>query len=219
VKSSEEDPRLNSPEKGNNSISNRNNKNLSQIKKEKEIIDSWSILKKQSLFDEENLKINNYINKSQENINNINNIESSKNPHGPNIKFSLAFSLKSYCCNPKTTKEKKKLQVFSNLNDYLNKRMDLTYYLRTLHTIDITNSLLLNPFQKKLLEYPFKPNIFSSEDLHAFGLDKQEEASFPKSEITDYFAARIEKKKLDKYDRKIFKVLPKALLGEIDIEQ
>jgi len=95
--------------------------------------------------------------------------------------------------------------------------MDLTYYLRTLHTIDITDSLLLNPFQKKLLEYPFKPNIFSKDDLHAFGLDKPEEDCFPKSEITDYFVARIKEKKLDKYDTKIFKLLPKALTGDIDI--
>ncbi len=80
------------------------------------------------------------------------------------------------------------------------------------------NSFLFNPFQKKLLEYPFKPNIFSNDDLHDFGLDKQEESSVPKSEITEYFTERIEKKTLDKYDRKIFTLLPLELTSEIDIE-
>jgi len=127
--------------------------------------------------------------------------------------------MKSFICKrKKNIAEKMKLQVFDNLKDYLSKRMDLIYYLRTLYATEITNSLLFNPFQKKLLEYPFKPNIFSSEDLHAFGLDKQEEESYPKSEITDYFAARIKEKKLDKHDMKIFKLLPKALTSEIDTE-
>jgi len=136
----------------------------------------------------------------------------------PNLKFSFSFMIKSYFCKRKNTTEKKKLQVILNLKDYLSKRMDLIYYLRTLYATEITNSLLFNPFQKKLLEYPFKPNIFSSEDLHAFGLDKQEETSYPKSEITDYFSARIKEKNLDRYDIKILNLLPKALTDEIDIE-
>jgi len=126
--------------------------------------------------------------------------------------------MKYYICNKKNTTEKRKLQVFLNLKDYLSKRMDLIYYLRTLYATEITNSLLFNPFQKKLLELPFKPNIFSKEDLFIFGLDKQEEASYPKSEITDYFADRIKEKKLDNYDIKIFKLLPKVLNDEIDLE-
>ncbi len=174
-------------------------------------------------------RINNYIKDERlAEVNSNKNVISTCNPknpqkiytkQSPNMTFLLSFIVKSFCCNRKTAKDKKKLQVYSNLKDFYIKRMDMIYYLRTLNAIEVTNSMLFNPNQKKLLEYPFKPNIFSIEDLHAFGMNKQEEASFPKSEITDYFAARIEKRKLDKYDRKIFKVLPKALLGEIDIEQ
>jgi len=174
--------------------------------------------------------INNYINQQNpQNLQNpsgrnLNKNESSinlKNPQNkkdsPNMNFTLAFIIKYCICNPKSTKEKKKLKVFSTLNDYLDQRMDLIYYLRTLFAIEITNSFIFNPFQKKLLEYPFLPNIFNEEDLHAFGLDKQEEASFPKSEITDYFNSRIKEKTMDKYDITILKLLPETLTGDIDI--
>jgi len=97
--------------------------------------------------------------------------------------------------------------------------MDLIYYLRTLYAIEIMQSLLFNPFQKKLLEYPFKPNIFGKEDLHNFGLDKQEEAIFPKNEITDYYKSRKKENILDKYDIGIFNFLPKALTEDFDVEQ
>jgi len=173
-------------------------------------------------------KINNYIeDERQANVNSTPNDKSTSNPKSPqkilteesnNITFLLSFIVKSFCCNRKTAIDKKKLEVYSNLKDYYIKKMDMIYYLRTLNGIEVTNSMLFNPYQKKLLEYPFKPNIFNIEDLHAFGMNKQEEASFPQSEITDYFTKRIEKKKLDKYDRKIFKLLPKAITGELDIE-
>lgn len=133
-----------------------------------------------------------------------------------NIKFGLCFGIKNYFSSPSSYSEKKKLRVFLNLNKFLNQRMDLIYYLRTLYTIDITNSLLFNPFQKKLLEYPFKPNIFSKEDLHYFGLDKKIDSGFLQGDITDYFVTRFRENCLDKYDRKIFKILPKALTINID---
>lgn len=69
-----------------------------------------------------------------------------------------------------------------------------------------------------MLEYPFKPNIFIREDLHSFGLDKQKEACYPKDEIEEYFVGRNKEKKLDKFDLKIFKILPEALTKNVDIK-
>jgi len=217
----------NSTEKG---LTNTNVRLQSQLEKDKKIIENWGELRRKSIFSKEEFnvkKINNYINNNinyekpnEENFKEIK--QSSSNPQfkkeSPNMKFSLSFILKSYICKPKTFTGKKKLQVFSNLKDYLSEKMDLIYYLRTLYAIEITHSLLFNPFQKKLLEYPFKPNIFSSEDLHAFGLDKQEEAIFPKSEITDYQKTRKKENNFDKYDIGIFKLLPNALTEDFDVE-
>jgi len=219
-------------------INNSNNKRLithtdlrriSRLEKDKKIIENWEVLKNKSIHTKKKKKVkkkNNYINKINDEKPNEDNVEEIKKPssnpqftkESPNMKFSLCFILKSYICKPKTSKGKKKIQVFSYLKDYLSQRMDMIYYLRTIYAIEITHSLIFNPFQKKLLEYPFKPNIFRSEDLHAFGLDKKEEAIFPKSEIIDYHKARKKENNLDKYDIEIFRLLPKELTEYFDVE-
>ncbi len=175
-----------------NDINKNNHKIEIEKEKDKQIIETWGKLKSRSIINTEELfdikKINNYINDERQspdpermirNINSISNPQNELNPEktfqnkeSPNMTYSISFIMKSFICKrKKNIAEKMKLQVFDNLKDYLSKRMDLIYYLRTLYATEITNSLLFNPFQKKLLEYPFKPNIFSSEDLHSFGLD------------------------------------------------
>jgi len=124
--------------------------------------------------------------------------------------------LKGFCSSPSKDSDKKKAQVFKDLDNYLNQRMDLIYYLRTLYAIDITHSLLFNPTQKKMLEYPFKPYIFTREDLHSFELDRKLDAKMHQNEVSDYFGTRLKENKLDKFDRKIFKILPQELTRKIE---
>ncbi len=227
---SREDRRFKPSDEKANDFLDSNNKN-DQIEKDKEIIENWRKLRKQSHSIQENFNlrnINNYINpqipqnpsgrnNKNESTTNLKNLQQKND--SANMNFTLSFIIRYCICNPKSTREKKKLKVFSNLNNYLTQRMDLIYYLRTLFAIEMTNSFIFNPFQKKLLEYPFKPNIFNGEDLHAFGLDKQDEAKYPKSEITDYYNSRIKENTIDKYDITILKHLPQALTGDIDFNK
>jgi len=176
------------------------------------------------------IKLNNYVlpeAQAQENLNpellkksNLSSERNNSSKTNKNIKFGFCFRLKrlkSYFSTPSSDLEKKKVLVFENLNDYLDQRLNLIYYLRTLYTINIMNSLLFNPYQKRMLEYPFKPNIFSKEDLDLFGLSKKSETNpLINNEISEYFGMRLEEKKLDKYDRKIFKILPKEITAKID---
>jgi len=150
----------------------------------------------------------------KKNMNNKSNKNKSK--HTSNIEFTLCFKLKSLFSTPSSVLEKNKLKVFENLNEFLNQRMDLIHYLRTLYSLDITNHLLFNSYQKKMLEYPFKPNIFSKEDLHVFGLDRKLESYLSKREISGYYHSQLEENKLDKYDRKILKILPQELTDKIE---
>lgn len=113
------------------------------------MIDTWGKLRIEKNLVDENfniMQINNYVKnrkKSEDDLKKIkasNDLQNLTQKETTNISFPISFILKSYIFKPKQPTKKKKLEFFSKLNDYLNQRMDLIYYLRTLYTIDITNS-------------------------------------------------------------------------------
>jgi hypothetical protein len=151
---------------------------------------------------------------SKKDFNFISNENTNKN--SKNIIFGISFFLKSLICEPKDIIQKRKLKAYKDLVCFLDQRMYLIHYLKMLYSINITNSLLFNSTQKKIIDKPAKPNIFRIDDLKLYGLYNLQEENSDNKEILEYYNSKLTEKNLDKYDKTLVQFLPENIKNSID---
>lgn len=135
-----------------------------------------------------------------------------------NIEFTSFFWVKTSICKPKEHFEKRKFTILKDLIGYLNQRLDINYYLKMLYSIDISNNLLFDSMQKKIIDNAAKPNIFSVNDLKFYGLQKLRDKNVDNQEITEYYNSKFAQKNADKYDKILMQILPEKVKKAINKE-
>ena len=146
------------------------------------------------------------------------NVNSNENTdkNSKNIIFGIFFILKSFICAPTDIIQKRKSKAYKDLVGFLDQRMDLIHYLKMLYSINVTNSLLFNSTQKKIIDNLAKPNIFRKDDLKLYGLYNLHEENSDHKEILEYYNSKLTEKNLDKYDKTLVQFLPVNIKNSID---
>ena len=145
----------------------------------------------------EKYEINNIIplNISEMSINNLENLTKTKN----SIKFGVWFSIKHYSfqnCRQNGKKEK----LLSFLQNYVNERLDTTFYLKTLEKFDIFRMLILNKTQNLCFQYLKKPDLNDEMDNKTYYQSQNIDKSHDINEIITYFNNRIRNKEMTELD-------------------
>ena len=85
------------------------------------------------------------------------------------IKFGYFFGI----CN-KFCKVKNKSHLYDFLKRYINDRMDVTFYLKTLEKFDRVRVLLFNYYQNLCLDFTKIPNLSNEDELTNYDMDLQD---------------------------------------------
>ncbi len=94
-------------------------------------------------------------------------IPSTKN----NLSFGMAFHLRRIFCSKCLPAQDKRVAAYLFLDNYLKKRMDITYYLKNTQTIDRLRLILLKYHQNIALEFPNRPNLADQVEMKKLQID------------------------------------------------
>lgn len=132
------------------------------------------------------------------------------NPKG--VDFGFMFKLQWCFANKNSNTQRRKIKAYEFLMNYLNKRLDLIYYLKRLNKGDLINSFIFNEIQNKTLDYLEKPNVFINEEISLF---ENEDDKAAINEIMQEYKNKIKNKHLNKFDKKLFVLLPDKIKFQI----
>jgi hypothetical protein len=122
------------------------------------------------------------------------------------IEFGLYYSLKyTFCFWRKSTKEK--ARIFRFLQNYLNERLDVIYYLRTLEILDRMKKILFNRHQNLSLDFLKTPNLYDQKELDSFDLDLNRNIDKKFNDLVLYYSQKIKNKELNEVDEKLLNMI------------
>jgi hypothetical protein len=151
-----------------------------------------------------NQKINKKLNFSQLRISKYKIEQPKKNQ----LNFGLWFSITRTYCNkfPIFTKSKKD-KIFLLARNYLNSRLDIINYLKTLEIIDKMKSIFFNHYQNLCFEFMKTPNLKYEAEYQGLycDLNKKNESNF--NGLIDYFCQKYQKNELSDVDKKLLDIV------------
>ncbi len=132
------------------------------------------------------------------------------------LSFNFFFKLRNYFCQRLLLeKEKFKAKVFTEIENYLNQRLDVTYYLKNLVKFEKICGMHLNKIQNMSMEYIGKEDIFnlvqSKEENDSLTKNKINSINavdrsiedINKFQIIKYFNGRLKNNSMTDIDRQI----------------
>jgi hypothetical protein len=124
--------------------------------------------------------------------------------------YGLGFQLKRLFCYFGGTKNEQ-YKTYTALNNYLTERMDLRYYLHSLHKNDRTRTVLFNYYQNLSFDFMKSPNVCSAAELEEMDLMLYRNTDEKFNELIQYFKERRANKTMDGYDKQLFEMIRQDL--------
>ena len=93
-------------------------------------------------------------------------------------------------------KLKNKNKIYDFLKKYVNDRLDVTFYLKTLEKFDRVRVLLFNYYQNMCLDFTKIPNVSDQDELNNIDMDLQNQ-KISHEDLVDYFNHRIKNREMD----------------------
>lgn len=179
--------------------------------------------------------INNALDNSKSNFFNNNKCDSYKSylkreNNIKNVKISFLLIIKSLCCRKRLLKNSvDELNVYEGINYFLNKRLDVKYYIKNIIKFDKFRQLFLNSAQNLCLDFLKKESIskFLSDDISKKlvgktgarkkrkSLDNKEDGS-KITKIAFYFKNKLLNRSLDEKDNFLFQIINNQILDKIE---
>lgn len=126
----------------------------------------------------------------------------------PNINNSQNFGLwfsftRTYCSHFRIFRKSRKDKMYLLASKYLNTRLDIVYYLKTLEIVDKIKNILFNPYQNLCFEFMKYHNLENEEEYEVLSceLNKKCESNF--NSLIDYFAQKFRKNEMNEIDNKL----------------
>ncbi len=117
------------------------------------------------------------------------------------IKFGYFFGICDKFC-----KVKNNSHLYDFLKRYINERMDVTFYLKTLEKFDRVRVLLFNYYQNLCLDFTKIPNLSNQDELTNYDMDIQDK-KISHEEIVEYFNYRIKNREMDECDQQLLNIV------------
>jgi len=117
------------------------------------------------------------------------------------LKFGYFFGICYKIC-----KAKNKSHLYDFLRRFINDRMDVTFYLKTLEKFDRVRVLLFNYYQNLCLDFTKIPNLSNKDELSNYDMDLQDK-KISHEEIVEYFNFRIMNKEMDECDQHLLNIV------------
>jgi hypothetical protein len=130
------------------------------------------------------------------------------------ICFTLAKKILGSCYKPKD-----KNVIFDFIERYVNGRLDVTYYLKTLEKFDRVRVILFNYYQNLLLDYTKIPNLRNRQELINLDLDLNKNEEISNEELANYFNFRIKNDELDEYDEQLLKIVLPEIRNKVSYKE
>jgi len=135
------------------------------------------------------------------------------------IGFSL-FAKRLCCFNKLKENEKHKLEDYEFCSNYIEERLDITYYIRLVEQFQVLKILFLNYYQNRSLDFMKKFNLKNKTDIEYIkeihkisDNDNQLE-----KEIADYYIFQTKSCNLDKFDEIIYDYVNKSIKQSVSNE-
>jgi hypothetical protein len=157
----------------------------------------------------------NFMSKPEEknSVNNIN--QKSYNHNIIQSNFGMLFLIKKNLCTSMLSKEERRFNdILLLTNKYLNARLDVITYIRTLDTLDSIKSLLFNHYQNISLNFIKKQKISSQEDLDELQISPTEDKSKIK-DLVEYYNKLTRTNTLSNIDRQLLPLLNDEIQKQI----
>lgn len=203
-------------QKENNNINT--NQNLVSKLNANEIIIANSINKNTHILNNSSVKklhmrrsviIGNYDNKKLRNI-----IENKKNEK--KLNFGIGLVLKNFLCKSYLTpKQEEKMKLYYFSKKYLKDRLDITFYLKTLSTLDRIKLFLFNHYQNLCLDFIKKPNLHNKEELETLDFDISQNHNKNANKVVDYFNEKIKTSQIEQHDLQLLQMLDDTIKNHI----
>jgi hypothetical protein len=130
-------------------------------------------------------------------------------------KFSLLNTIKYILfCNKKYNNN----NHYNYVLDYLNNRLDVTFYLKLIEKFDRFKVLFLNYYQNISLDYVKKPNINNKNDLDLLDIDFKKDYEKEISGIILYFKQKLEKNEMNECDNHLLEMLDPIIQQKIYVK-
>lgn len=138
--------------------------------------------------------------------------------------FSLFFTARAYFC-PSCIRKKEKLKekIFLEIDNYLNRRLDVNFYLKNSVKFDKLKEINLNHHQNLSFEFIEKESIFSfiygnrdkcnSDSPNELKPKFQDDLK--RNEIVKYFKGKILGQEMDKIDKFLIEIIDHKLKEKI----
>jgi len=129
------------------------------------------------------------------------------------IDYSFMFYLRSQLCC--VSKSDKFVEYYEFMGNYIQDRLEIVKYFKTIDVLDKLRWLLLNYHQNMSLEYMKLPNLANEKEYEL--LIKPEEKGKITCELIDYFGRKIRGKTMDDKDEKLFNLLDHEMRSLFDL--
>jgi hypothetical protein len=120
--------------------------------------------------------------------------------------YGLKFQITRFICYY-GSKKSEQYKTYYALNNYLNERMDLRYYLHSLQKNDRMRTVLFNYYQNLSFDFMKSPNVCSAAELEEMDLMLYRNTDENFNELIHYFKERRANGTMDGYDKQLFQML------------
>jgi hypothetical protein len=125
------------------------------------------------------------------------------------MKFGYVDTILNAAC-PKCIKKKetqKLMQIYNDINKYVNEKLDIAFYLKTIEKLERLKLLMLNGEQNISFSFIKNPDLGNEEELNCFELQLNQNKVNDAITLINYYINRAREDKLDGIDTETLPLL------------
>lgn len=117
------------------------------------------------------------------------------------MKFGYFNTLiNSMCPNLVKAKEKYKVKLYDDISSYVNQKLDISYYLKTMENFERLKLLMLSTEQNVSFDFIKNPDLNNEEELNCFELQMNKDRVSDAIVLINYYTKKARDGILDKID-------------------